>query len=1223
MSCRYPRSTKSYRLVGDPVDVVTGANYFELLDFELPGAASIEWTRHYDSSRNDIRGQLGWGHTHGFDRKMVCNVDGLSYISPSGEVFDFPFLQEIGQSSSNRGLMLTRLASRIFGIIELGQPAMEFVFDESFSLGLLKRLHHDDATVSLTYDAERLLKSIVSDEHELRVKHNALQQVVSVVLVHSSDASERLLIQYSYDPRGNLEHGIDSFGNRFSFRFDRNNRLIQRTDRKNYAFQFEYDSSGRCTRAQGQDGFDDTQLEYQPEAKCTVVTRANGGEWTYFYDLNGVITEIIDPYGGTQEFKLDDGGRVVEEIDAKGKSTHLLYDEHGGIRGKISPDGEFSAGMSGVAEPSADYPVLPTSALEWEYGAVSTRIRCSLPESNDSVFSRIPPWARKAARIREPAPNDHPLDKDHDFQQVRDELGILLKVIDSNHQTARFGYDENGNLRRYIDREGSRHEFEYTSWNLTSRQIDPLGHQTTFGHNSMGDLTSVSDPGGTLTEYEYDLRDRLVEVIRNGQAKESYVYDEADQLVEKYDGSGNGLLRIERDSQGLPRLWQLTAGPDHALDFDDEGSRIVKCSSGDHNIEFAYDGFANRIVDKKNGLGIEHAYRGTQLLHTQIFERFTIHYEHNPNTGSVTITDPGGGQHQIHPIDHGFVRRTMSNGSSEVSQFDPDGRCLCKAVSHDNDIPWLREYRYNAEGHLVETRDNQRGTSRFNFDGSHRLVGATFPDQDQQEFSYDRAGNLISQPGLTHVSMTSGNRLESANGDRFQYNERQHLSSRSGRNGTTSYEYDSFDMLTDVKTGSGRWTASYDIFGRRQSKGFVDDKTEFYWDGDRLSAEVRPNGSVRIYIYADALAFVPLLFMDFESIHADPASGKRYFVFTDQISSPILVTDDSNKPVWTAEIDPYGRAHIEAGSSITFDLRWPGHYFDQETGLHYNRYRYYSPELGRYLQSDPIGLQGGLNVYAYTSSPLSTVDLEGLAICKIYKAPRWWAPWRAKKFRRSWSKESNQRAQELVFGKPGEPGLHNKNDFDLQQRNLKLAEAEGRQRPLTPQQRMWMEELGPTPPRDGWLMMGEERIMRKKFYDQSQIDLKHPITSEDLRNMTAHTGVEHAVMRDGDNNLYLVRGAPNSVQPVDGLETLVHSHPHDTPPSPGDWTFGPGDGAMVSPDGRITDFHTGPNGEMMNGVNPNAGSYVGPDGTIHSKPQKVPHGAKPQLADPPSSDKNW
>ena len=96
-----------------------------------------------------------------------------------------------------------------------------------------------------------------------------------------------------------------------------------------------------------------------------------------------------------------------------------------------------------------------------------------------------------------------------------------------------------------------------------------------------------------------------------------------------------------------------------------------------------------------------------------------------------------------------------------------------------------------------------------------------------------------------------------------------------------------------------------------------------------------------------------------------------------RIGVPIRVEDDKGKVAWSARISPYGHAETDPSKSVELALRFPGHYHDFETGLFYNRFRYYSPELGRYLQSDPIGIAGGINVYSYTSSPLTSVDLIG------------------------------------------------------------------------------------------------------------------------------------------------------------------------------------------------------------------------------------------------------
>jgi RHS repeat-associated protein len=93
----------------------------------------------------------------------------------------------------------------------------------------------------------------------------------------------------------------------------------------------------------------------------------------------------------------------------------------------------------------------------------------------------------------------------------------------------------------------------------------------------------------------------------------------------------------------------------------------------------------------------------------------------------------------------------------------------------------------------------------------------------------------------------------------------------------------------------------------------------------------------------------------------------------------VLVEDARGGIAWRGRIDPYGRMTVEPGATVDVPLRWPGHYFDEATGLHYNRFRYYSPELGRYLQSDPVGIGAGLNLYAYPANPLVVVDVRGEA----------------------------------------------------------------------------------------------------------------------------------------------------------------------------------------------------------------------------------------------------
>ncbi|MCB9661887.1 MAG: HNH endonuclease [Sandaracinaceae bacterium] len=170
--------------------------------------------------------------------------------------------------------------------------------------------------------------------------------------------------------------------------------------------------------------------------------------------------------------------------------------------------------------------------------------------------------------------------------------------------------------------------------------------------------------------------------------------------------------------------------------------------------------------------------------------------------------------------------------------------------------------------------------------------------------------------------------------------------------------------------------------GRGEHAGRVE-RSRFWWDRDRLAAEEGPSGALRVYVYEDPHALVPFMWVDYASrddARDHPGEGERYYVFTDHRGCPERVEDDGGEVVWEATIHPYGECEVHVGADFHQPLRFPGHYYDDATGLHYNRFRYYSPELGRYLESDPVGIAGGLNLYGYCcdSNPLRDVDLRGL-----------------------------------------------------------------------------------------------------------------------------------------------------------------------------------------------------------------------------------------------------
>jgi RHS repeat-associated protein len=273
-------------------------------------------------------------------------------------------------------------------------------------------------------------------------------------------------------------------------------------------------------------------------------------------------------------------------------------------------------------------------------------------------------------------------------------------------------------------------------------------------------------------------------------------------------------------------------------------------------------------------------------------------------------------------------------------------------------------------------QDSYYGEIRQEYDGAHRLR-RRFANGVVEEYEFDPADNLLRQPGLNEVTLQSGNRLKTVNGLSFSYNDRNHVCDRQTTNGLVRYIYDSSDQLVGVDTPHGQWSAEYDALGRRTRKTWSGETAEFFWNRDQLVAERYPTGRLRLYIYADALALTPLLFIDYDSVEASPESGRRYFIFSDQVGTPNFIEDEKGTDVWRARIGPFGKAEIASSATIEFNLRFPGHYFDPELSLHYNRFRYYDPTLGRYLQSDPWGIAGGTNVYAYRLNPLLEVDVRG------------------------------------------------------------------------------------------------------------------------------------------------------------------------------------------------------------------------------------------------------
>lgn len=932
---------------GEPVDVVTGANLEECSDLPLHSELGLAWCRYYDSSVSGVRGPLGYGWRHEFECSLRVDLDGIRFVPGTGSPISFPHLAADRTSVSRDGLTLFRVNSSTYRLLRAGMGTREFVIntDAGMSLGRLTRAFNERVELDLTYDQHgRVAKIVGGSRGPITLVYDDRGLLTQLTAMGETSLPTPVL-SYEYDADQNLVRWTDALGHSATMDYDGQHRLIRKGDRRGYSYLYAYDEQGRCVHTWGQDNLYDVRLNYLDSARCTQAMHADGGVWTYFYDENGTIVRIVDPYAKQRQRMIDASGKLLSEIDAAGNEYRMIYDATGGVIGRQDPFGYVQQDLADLRRHNHQALIAPSTALEWELGALLRPQDIQQPEA---------------------------------IKKQCDALGRIVEEHLDLTAKRRWEYDGNGNILALKDGDGASRRFVYTSWNLLQREIDPLGNATHYAYTARERVARVVDPGGTTSEYSYDLRDNITRVIRHGRVREEYVRDATDNLVEKRDSAGRTMLSIEVGQGNVMTSRRLASGELHRFEYDKRG-RLTVAATDQWETRFEYGAHRRPISDMRNGIGVRyrHSDRGRHLQ-LKVLDRYEIDYTRTAG-GKLVITDPTGRESRIIADSSGRIVVTTPSGSTETRIYDKSGRCMSKRRARPREWPaWMHEYTYSAEGDLTAVNDSIAGYSRYEYDSAHRLIAETRADASRVHYHYDAAGNLLTQPCLSRVAIATGNRLIAANGQTYTYNERDHIASCAAADGVTYFKYDSCDRLVHCATPSGEWRSIYDPLGRRIKKIWRDMTTEYYWDENRLAVEIGPTGQIRIYLYIDITAIVPYMFVDYLSESAPAEAGQSYFVATNQLGAPLRIEDLRGETVWQANVEPYGRTSVRDGSKIEFALRWPGHYEDGEIDLFYNRFRYYSPTLGRYIQSDPIGIVGGINLYSYSNNPLTNVDLFGL-----------------------------------------------------------------------------------------------------------------------------------------------------------------------------------------------------------------------------------------------------
>ncbi len=292
--------------------------------------------------------------------------------------------------------------------------------------------------------------------------------------------------------------------------------------------------------------------------------------------------------------------------------------------------------------------------------------------------------------------------------------------------------------------------------------------------------------------------------------------------------------------------------------------------------------------------------------------------------------------------------------------------------THRHDGPYDVHYGHDPAGNVKQANDVDNTVVTYGYDATGRLVSAL--DTATGSFgslvwTYDQNGNRQSETrnaGTTSYVYSPPNWLHQKGGVTRTRTLNGNTASISGQ---VSFAYDGFGRLVTSTTASETTTYSYNALGERIRKQNQNGLSTIFHYGPNgeLLFEKNQQGKTKEYVWLDGR---PIARID--------NSTTIYYYHVDHLGTPRAMTNASGTVVWKADYEPFGKANVTT-STVENNLRFPGQYFDRETGLHYNYFRDYDPTTGRYIEADPIGLDGGMNLYAYVEgNPLIYVDPLGL-----------------------------------------------------------------------------------------------------------------------------------------------------------------------------------------------------------------------------------------------------
>ncbi|WP_347258184.1 RHS repeat-associated core domain-containing protein [Methylocaldum sp.] len=919
----------------DPVDLGSGAYLNQAADLRLGGAGArgLSLARYYNSQQvNQASAGLGRGWTHGYHLRLSRHSDvktALGLRSPR----DAAAL--IVAAVVTRDLMApTQPSLQAWTVGALvAQWATDQLLDTSVSVRLGDR--------SLSY-------------RQLPDGSYVAPPGVTTQLVQLADGTfelrERFGTVLAFDAQNRIQRLTDVDGNTLSFTYDGNDRLTQVKDAYNRTLTLTY-TNGRLTQVADNQG---RSVSYSYTGDdLTQFRDAENQLWQYGYDANHQIVTVTDPVNSVIVSNVyDDHHRVIQQTSPR-QTGSALYRFHYTGRSSAEEDPEGHRTTYTYDDTGR------TIAVENALGQI-VRTRY---DGQGHVVQQTDPLGQVT---------QHGYDGQHN----------RVQSVNALNQATGFTYDAQQRLIRVTDALGHAAEIDYDAEHHPIAARNALGQETTTAYTAAGLVQSRTDAKNAVTHYtydgnghpataktgthpavatQYDAIGRLLSLTDPAGAVTQFQYDKRSLLIQRTDPLGK-LNTSGYDNAGRLNSHTDRNGDTVTTSYTPSGQLAEITYPGNQTVSFTYD-----ALDRLTGMTDP---SGTTSNTYDAAGRLTAH------------TDPNGFEVRYGYDDAGNLTRLTYPGNQTVS-YTYDALNRLQTVTLDG-LNQTESYTYDAAGRLTQVSRFNGSQTTYGYDDADRLTQLTHTANAQTlagyQYTLDANGNrtkaLVTEPRLpeqlinltrtysynTPKTRLTGTQLDGA-ATPYSYDFEGQLQS----NGATTFSFDPAHRLT----GRGTTSYTYDGVGNRIRATRNGTVTKYVYDAaGNLLAEADQNNTIKRY-YIHGLGLTALV---------EAQTNALYVYHFDGTGHTVALSNAGQQTVNTYAYDPYGR--LMATTTVPQPFQYAGQVGVMAEGdnLYYMRARYYDAHIGRFISEDPIGFEGGLNLYAYVGgNPVTLVDPSGLS----------------------------------------------------------------------------------------------------------------------------------------------------------------------------------------------------------------------------------------------------